>query len=386
MQSLQLHRHLTQQFAEIGLKATPNERKNLAFLCQTLAFSPNCHLATLALGLPLPGRRENLIQHLRRTLKNQQLRSADCYQPLVRYLFAHWPDEEVNLVMDRTDLEHAWSLLTLGVAHQKRLLPLAWDLLPFGGTSADEQTALLKRVQPDLPPTTQVRLTFYGDCEFRAVPVPQLRLALASGPQVRPVVSVARGRVATAEGVGPAPRATALPDRRGLNPRAPIRAGECDRRLGSGARDGPLVGFGLARRWTRLAAGAQTLLDRTDLPRLEELWLRLGAKPTHGPASAGGLALGYERDDRLVDSCRRSVGADRAGLRTGGQSADGLQRVSLGPGLSATLSHPRARRPSRIHADPLTDPAAVLRRGVRLRVGGGNRPFLRKEGSHRSTA
>ncbi len=174
MQSLQLHRHLTQQFAEIGLKATPNERKNLAFLCQTLAFSPNCHLATLALGLPLPGRRENLIQHLRRTLKNQQLRAADCYQPLVRYLFAHWPDEEVNLVMDRTDLEHAWSLLTLGVAHQKRLLPLAWDLLRFGGTGADEQTALLKRVQPDLPPTTQVRITFYGDCEFRAVPVQQL--------------------------------------------------------------------------------------------------------------------------------------------------------------------------------------------------------------------
>jgi hypothetical protein len=78
MHSLQLHRQLTQQFATIGLKATPQQRTNLALLCQTLA-----------LGLPLPGRRENLIQHLRRTLKNQQLRSAECYQPLVKYLFAH---------------------------------------------------------------------------------------------------------------------------------------------------------------------------------------------------------------------------------------------------------------------------------------------------------
>jgi hypothetical protein len=172
--SLQLHRQLTQELASIGLKARPKQRANLALLCQTLAFSPNCHLATLALGLPLPGRRENLIQHLRRTLKNQQLQAAECYQPLVRHLFAHWPDHEINLVMDRTDLENRWSLLTLGVAHQKRLVPLAWGLLPFGGTSADEQATLLKRVQPALPPTSQVRINFYGDCEFRAVPVQQL--------------------------------------------------------------------------------------------------------------------------------------------------------------------------------------------------------------------
>ncbi len=174
MHSLQLHRQLMQQLTEIGLKATPHTRENLAWLCQTLAFSPNCHLATLALGLPLPGRRENLIQHLRRTLKNQQLRSTDCYQSLVRYLFAHWTDAEVNLVMDRTDLQREQSVLTLGVAHRKRLVPLAWELLPYGGTSADEQTALLKRVQPALPPPTRVRINFYGDCEFRAVPVQQL--------------------------------------------------------------------------------------------------------------------------------------------------------------------------------------------------------------------
>jgi hypothetical protein len=174
MNSLQLHRQLTQAFALIGLKAQPKPRRNLALLCQTLAFSPNCHLATLALGLPLPGRRENLIQHLRRTLKNDHLRSAECYQPLVRYLFAHWPDDEVNLVMDRTDLENRFSILTVGAAHQKRLVPLARDVLAFGGTGAAEQRALLKRVQPTLPPQSPVRISFYGDCEFRAVPVQQL--------------------------------------------------------------------------------------------------------------------------------------------------------------------------------------------------------------------
>lgn len=173
MNSLQLHRQLTQQFSTIGVKATPHQRANLALLCQALAFSPNCHLATLALGLPLPGRRENLIQHLRRTLKNKQLRSVECYAPLVRHLFHHWPDREVNLVMDRTDLKHDWSILTLGAVHQKRLLPLTWEVLPFGGTGADDQTPLLQRIQPALPPRSQVRINFYGDSEFRAVSVQQ---------------------------------------------------------------------------------------------------------------------------------------------------------------------------------------------------------------------
>lgn len=174
MNSLHLHRRLIQQFAHIGLKVTPPQRANLALLCQTLAFSPNCHLATLALGLPLPGRRENLIQHLRRTLKNQRLCAADCYQPLVQHLFQHWPDREVNLVMDRTDLEQRWSILTVGAVHRKRLLPLAWQVLPFGGTGVEVQTLLLRRIQPGLPPCSQVRINFYGDCEFRAVSLQQL--------------------------------------------------------------------------------------------------------------------------------------------------------------------------------------------------------------------
>lgn len=173
MNSLQLHRRLTQQLAAIGLKVTPHQRANLALLCQALAFSPNCHLATLALGLPLSGRRENLIQRLRRTLKNKQLCSADCYQPLVRHLFHHWPDREVNLVMDRTDLTDRWSILTLGAVHQKRLLPLTWQVLPFGGTGADDQMPLLQRIYPTLPSRAQVRINFYGDSEFRAVPLQQ---------------------------------------------------------------------------------------------------------------------------------------------------------------------------------------------------------------------
>ncbi|NTV38173.1 MAG: hypothetical protein HGA82_03195, partial [Anaerolineales bacterium] len=76
-------------------------------------FSANCHLATLALGLPFAGQRENLIQRLRRFLKHDDLHPLACYGPLVRHLLAHWPAQEVTLVMDRTDLANRLSLLTL---------------------------------------------------------------------------------------------------------------------------------------------------------------------------------------------------------------------------------------------------------------------------------
>lgn len=171
MNSLQLHQQLVQALRAMGIGATQPQRTNLALLCQALAVSPNCHLSTLALGLPLPWQREHLIQRLRRFLKSQQWVPSAGYRPLVRHLFAHWSGCEVSLVMDRTDLQDRWSILTLGAAYQKRLLPLAWEVLPFGGTGAELQIALLRRVQPDLP--HGVRVNFYGDCEFRAVPLQQ---------------------------------------------------------------------------------------------------------------------------------------------------------------------------------------------------------------------
>lgn len=168
MHSLQLHERLMQHLGALRLPLPKPERLNLALLCQALAVSPNCHLATLALGLPLPGQREDLIQRLRRFLQNEHVHPADCYRQLARHLLAHWSQGEVNLVMDRTDLEDRWSILTLGLAYQKRVLPLGWDLFDFGASDTERQIGLLQRVQPDLP-ATAVRIHLYADCEFRSV-------------------------------------------------------------------------------------------------------------------------------------------------------------------------------------------------------------------------
>ena len=81
MNSVRLHRQLVQSLAAIGVGASQPQRTNLAGLSQALAFSANCHLATLALGLPFAGQRENLIQRLRRFLKTRWPATAGVLWP-----------------------------------------------------------------------------------------------------------------------------------------------------------------------------------------------------------------------------------------------------------------------------------------------------------------
>lgn len=177
MNSLHVTRRLMQAFTAIGLRASKPQRRNLAMLCHALAVSPNCHLATLALNLPICGQRDSLVQRLYRLLINEHLHPARCYQPLVQHLFAHWTGREVSLILDCTDIEDRWSILVLAVAYCKRVLPLAWEVLPFGSTSAARQMALLRQVQPALPSLRQVRVHLYADSEFRAVSVQRMAQA-----------------------------------------------------------------------------------------------------------------------------------------------------------------------------------------------------------------
>ncbi len=164
-----LYGKLTIHLREQLRRASVAQVRNQAAVTQALAFGANCHLTTLAMMLPVPGQRENLVQRIRRWLGNQAVIQHQCYIPLVRRLFAQWSGAEVGLILDRTDIGHQWSVLMLAVAFRHRALPLAWRVLSFGGTSAEIQLALVKQVQPHLPSVKQVRITLYGDSEFRAV-------------------------------------------------------------------------------------------------------------------------------------------------------------------------------------------------------------------------
>jgi hypothetical protein len=169
MDSVRLTKRIVQCFHDVGLGGSQPQLYNLALLCQALALGRDCHLANLALALPLIERRTSLEQRLQRLLQNEHFSVARCYAPFGRQLLAHWAGVEVCLILDRTDIRDEISILLLGVAYHKRLLPLAWRVVRFGGTGVDDQLPLLEYVRPWVPPDR--RVAFYADSEFRRLDV-----------------------------------------------------------------------------------------------------------------------------------------------------------------------------------------------------------------------
>lgn len=169
MNHQQIYQELRQTLSWHLNKANQWQIDNQALMTQALAFSPDCHLSNLALYLPVEAERENLVQRLRRWLKNQKVTQETCYAPLVNHILRHWPGVEVGLVMDRTDLGQTWSILMVSIAYRHRSLPLAWRVQPFGATNYELQEELLQQIAPALEPVQSRRITFYGDSEFRGV-------------------------------------------------------------------------------------------------------------------------------------------------------------------------------------------------------------------------
>lgn len=166
MYSVALPDRVMHRLSAAGVRGSRPQLRNLAMLCVALATSPDCHLGTLALRLPLSARRDSLIQHLRRWLRRAPSWES-AYRPLAAQLLANWPLAEIALVMDRTDLAPHCSILSLGVAYGKRVLPLTWQVMNMGGTGAADHIRLLKQVAPLIP--SGRRVIFFGDGEFRAV-------------------------------------------------------------------------------------------------------------------------------------------------------------------------------------------------------------------------
>ena len=119
--------------------------------------------------------RESLIQLGRhhRHQANHHFDQQIYYAPMAKEILVNWDRVELPLSMGRTDIENRCSILLVGLCFKKRVVPLAWLVLPFGTTSTEVQIALLESIRPLLPDSEKVRITLFADCEFRAVDLPK---------------------------------------------------------------------------------------------------------------------------------------------------------------------------------------------------------------------
>lgn len=119
----------------------------------------------VAAALPLAARVPSTERRLRRFLANPAVTVEALWQPLLPIVLARWAGREATLVFDPTPHGGDWTVLWVGVVVHRRVLPLAWRLVPqqepWPETLAPLLAALLAPIAAALP--AGCRVTLLGD-------------------------------------------------------------------------------------------------------------------------------------------------------------------------------------------------------------------------------
>jgi hypothetical protein len=138
----------------------------------------HAQLPKIARWLKHPGTQAGRIQFLQRLLNAPFMTQELVYHPLLRGMLRGFRDTTWHVMMDRSTLEgYEAEVLMISLSFRKRALPLVWEVIDFGCTSADEQIALWQRVLPLIP--ADQRVVAHGDTEFGSVKV--MRFLRAQG-------------------------------------------------------------------------------------------------------------------------------------------------------------------------------------------------------------
>src|SRR5919202_2836993 len=119
-------------------------------------------LLAVAQALPLPAADMSTERRLRRWLANPPVSVSQLWHPLVPQLLARYAGQELVLAFDPTPHNAAATVLVLGLVVHKRVLPLAWQVLPQQEPWPQPQwrdvAELCRQVQGWLPPGCTVTL------------------------------------------------------------------------------------------------------------------------------------------------------------------------------------------------------------------------------------
>lgn len=312
----------------------------LALFTLGMVWAGTVRLNQVAAALPLGVRVPSTERRLGRFLANAQVAVETLWQPLLPVVLAPWAGQEITLVFDPTPLGARWTVLWVGIAHHRRVLPLAWRLVPqqtdWPATLGPLLDPLFAQIAAALPPGCTVTLvadrgvsgpTLLDACQARGWHV-VLRLNVGERQAHRLRVLAAPATAETAPTWGPD---EPLWDRLGAVPsgwQAPVQIFK-----GAGWREGSV-----------------TVYQR---PGLNERWVLFSTRPG-GYARVREYARRGHVDATFADSKRRGWGLEQSHVRHEAH----LQRLLLvwhlalwwlhGLGLTAIK---RGRRPHYDRAD-----------------------------------
>lgn len=150
----------------IPLSAAQNAR--LATATVGVLLAGEAQISKIARWLQQPISQVGREQFLRRLLDAPFMTQERVYQPLMRQMLASFDEPRWHVLIDRTTLQgYAAEWLVIALAFRGHALPLAWHVIDFGCTSAEEQLELWKTVLPLLEAAPAV--IAHGDTEFGSV-------------------------------------------------------------------------------------------------------------------------------------------------------------------------------------------------------------------------
>lgn len=144
----------------------PGERvtrcRVLALFAVGMIWAGTVRVHQVAAALPLGVRVPSTERRLRRFLANAAVSVETLWQPLLPVLLRRWAGQEVTLVFDPTPHGKHWRVLWIGIVVHRRVLPLAWRLVPqqepWPQTLGPLLAPLLAMIAAALPPGCTVTL------------------------------------------------------------------------------------------------------------------------------------------------------------------------------------------------------------------------------------
>lgn len=144
----------------------PGERitrvRVLAVFTLGMIWAGTVRLNHSAAALPLPVQVCSTERRLRRFLRHRFVTVATLWNPLLPALLRPWAGQAVTLVFDPTPLGRDWTVLWIGIVVHRRVLPLAWMLVPqqhsWPARLAELFPALVAPIVAALPPGCPVTL------------------------------------------------------------------------------------------------------------------------------------------------------------------------------------------------------------------------------------
>lgn len=146
----------TEQVKELFPNLHGHQQKSLAFAVLGMVLAGHAVLQRMAEEISLQevsqATMPSIERRLQRLIANERIDVAACWQSFLEQVLPFWQSKEVVLVLDCTPYGQTFTLVYLGLLVHRRVLPLAWKIMPQQETWEQGQWELVRELVAEVAP------------------------------------------------------------------------------------------------------------------------------------------------------------------------------------------------------------------------------------------